>query len=162
MHAFLTSMVNGKPRAKARGFTLIELMITLVIIAILLAIGVPNMTDFIAEQRVRTIASDITSEIMFARAKAVEMSRRVIMEKLGVGWDQGWRIYADVNDNGAFEAGIDIELKQFNGFGTGVANTQGRLYTCSTVADFANNIIFRPDGRVVRTATATARPTAST
>jgi type IV fimbrial biogenesis protein FimT len=126
MHAFLTSMVNMQPRATARGFTLIELMIVVLIAAILLAIGLPNMTDFIAEQRVRSTASDITSEIMFARAKAVEMSRRVIMEKLGAGWDQGWRIYVDVNNSGAYEAGTDIELKQFNGFGTGAASSSGR------------------------------------
>jgi Tfp pilus assembly protein FimT len=131
-------------------------MIVLTIVAILVAVGLPNMTDFVAEQRVRTTASDIASEIMFARVKAIEMSRRVIMEKLAVGWDQGWRIYVDVNNSGGYEAGVDIELKQFNGFGTGVASTTGRLYTCSMTGDFANHIIFRPDGRVVRSATATA------
>ena len=163
MHPFVTSKVNVKlraklrvkPRVKARGFTLLELMVVLTIVAILIAVGLPNMTDFVAEQRVRTTASDIASEIMFARAKAVEQSRRVIMEKLAVGWDQGWRIYVDVNNNGSYQAGTDIEIKLFNGFGTGVASTTGRLYTCSTVGDFATNIIFRPDGRVVRSSTAT-------
>ena len=144
------------PRALARGFTLIELMIVLVIVAILVAVGLPNMTDFVAEQRVRTVTSDIVSEIMFARATAVEQSRRVIMEKLAVGWDQGWRIYVDVNNNGTYEAGTDTEVKRFNGFGTGTASPTGRLYTCSPVGDFTTNIIFRPDGRVVRSAGATS------
>ena len=154
MHAVVILPVR-KPRAHAHGFTLIELMIVLTIVAILIAVGLPSMTDFIAEQRVRTAASDVVSEIMFARAKAVEQSRRVIIEKLGVNWDQGWRIYADINNDGAYQAGTDMELKQFNGFGTGAASATGRLYICSTVGDFANNIIFRPDGRVVRSATAT-------
>ena len=148
-------MPLAAPHAIARGFTLMELMIVLTIVAILVAVGLPNMTEFIAEQRVRTTASDIVSEIMFARAKAVEQSRRVVMEKLAVNWDQGWRIYVDGNNNGSYEAGTDTEIKQFNGFGTGAASTTGRLYTCSTVSDFANNIIFRPDGRVVRSAAAT-------
>jgi type IV fimbrial biogenesis protein FimT len=138
------------------GFTLIELMVSLTIVAILSVVGLPALGDFVAEQRVRTVASDLVSEIVFARAKAVELSRRVIMERLGTGWDQGWRIYADVNNNGTFEAGADTELKRFDGFGTGAASATGRLYTCSTVGDFATNIIFRPDGRVVRSATATA------
>jgi type IV fimbrial biogenesis protein FimT len=154
VHPALTE--GRRPLAAAVGFTLIELMIALVILAILVVVGLPNMTDFVAEQRVRTAASDMVSEIAFARAKAVELSRRVIVEKLGSGWDQGWRIYADVNGNGSYEAGTDTELKRFDGFGLGAASKTGRLYTCSTVADFATNIIFRPDGRVVRSATATA------
>ena len=118
------------------------------ITAILVTIGVPEMTEFIADQRVRTATSDIHSEIAFARAKAIETSRRVYMEKLGASWSNGWRIYADLNNNNAYDAGE--ELKQFNGF------APGRMYTCSTVADFAKDIIFRPDGRVVRATASTA------
>lgn len=155
MHAVLTPAPAGL-RARARGFTLIELMIVLTIGAILIAVGLPSMTDFVAEQRVRTAASDIASEIMFARAKAVEQSRRVIIQRLGANWDAGWRIYVDVNNDGGYQAGTDIELKQFNGFGTGAASATGRLYACSPVGDFASTIVFRPDGRVVRSSAATS------
>jgi type IV fimbrial biogenesis protein FimT len=153
-------MTSGRhPIAATTGFTLIELMIALVILAILVVVGLPSMTDFVAEQRVRTAASDMVSEIAFARAKAVELSRRVVIEKLGTGWDQGWRIYVDNTNppNGAYDAGTDTILKVFDGFGnTNTSTSRRRLYTCSTVVDFATNIIFRPDGRVVRSATATA------
>jgi prepilin-type N-terminal cleavage/methylation domain-containing protein len=148
-------MIPLKQRAAMRGFTLIELMIALTIVAILAVVGLPSLSDFVAEQRVRTSASDLVSEIAFARAKAIESSRRVIMERLGVNWDQGWRTYIDVNNNATYEAGTDIEIKRFDGFGTGAASASGRLYSCSPVADFATNIIFRPDGRVVRSTTAT-------
>jgi len=126
-----------------RGFTLIELMTVIVIVAILLAIGVPYMTDFVAEQRVRTAASDIASEMSLARAKAIETSHRAYIEKLGPTWLNGWRIYVDLNDNAAYDAGE--EIKEFDGF------APGSMYSCSTVADFATHIVFRPDGRVVRT-----------
>ena len=148
-------MIPAQPRAATHGFTLIELMIALTIVAILAVVGLPSLSDFVAEQRVRTSASDLVSEIAFARAKAIESSRRVIMERLGVNWDQGWRTYIDVNNNATYEAGTDIEIKRFDGFGTGAASASGRLYSCSPVADFATNIIFRPDGRVVRSTTAT-------
>ncbi len=147
---------TAKPRTKMRGFTLIELMISLTIVGILTVVGLPSLVDFVAEQRVRTAASDLVSEIAFARAKAVESSRRVIMERLSVTWDQGWRIYIDINGNGTYEAGTDTEIKRFDGFGTGAASASGRLYTCSPVGDFATNIIFRPDGRVVRSSAATS------
>ncbi len=140
-------------RAAARGFTLIELMIVLAIVATLIAIGLPNMADFVAEQRVRSVTSDIASQIAYARAKSVELGRRVYIQRLGADWNSGWRIFADLNNNLTYDAGE--ELQQFNGFGTGTGSATGRLYVCSTVADFATNVIFRPDGRVVRSGTAT-------
>jgi len=133
-------------RPATRGFTLIELLSVVMIVAILLMIGVPAMSEFVADQRVRTATSDIAAEMSLARAKAIETSRRVYVEKLGATWLNGWRIYADLNQNGSYDAGE--EIKQFDGF------APGSMYSCSTVADFANNIIFRPDGRIVRTAAA--------
>lgn len=126
----------------ARGFTLIEILITVVIIGIMLAIGVPALSEFVADQRVRTATSDFAAEIAFARVNAIQSSRRVYIEKLGVTWVNGWRIYVDTNNSSSYDVGE--ELKQFNGF------PPGKMYTCSTTADFATRIIFRPDGRVVR------------
>ncbi len=138
-------------RSCVRGFTLIELLIVVTISAILLVIGVPAMGEFVADQRVRTVTSDIASEFALARAKTIETSRRVYMEKLGVNWNNGWRLYADINDNGAYNAGIDLELKRFEGF------TAGTIYVCTLpVAAFPTQIVFRPDGRIARTGVVTA------
>ena len=141
MHSFVTSATrHSRP---ACGFTLIELATVMLIVAVLATIGVPMLSEFVADQRVRTTASDIVAEMAFARSKAVEQSRRVYMERTGLLWNNGWRIYVDLNNNGAYNAGE--ELKVFNGFPT------GNMYVCSTVTDFATNLIFRPDGRVART-----------
>jgi len=123
-------------------------MVVVTIAAVLLTMGAPELAEFLAEQRVRTMTSDLASEISFARAKAVETSRRVYMEKTGVSWLNGWRIYADLNDNGTYDAGEELKTTE--------AVPHGTMYTCSTVADFATNIIFRPDGRIVRTSASTA------
>jgi type IV fimbrial biogenesis protein FimT len=126
-------------------------MTVVTIIALMLTIGVPAMSDFVADQRVRTTASDITSEIALARAKAIETSRRVYMQKLGVNWNNGWRLYADINENAAYDIGIDVELKRFDGFITGT------IYVCTSPAGaFLNQIVFRPDGRIVRTGAVTS------
>lgn len=140
-----TTLNSRTGRACAHGFTLIEILVVMTIIALMLVIGVPAMGEFVADQRVRTVTSDITSEIALARAKAIESSRRVYMEKLGVNWNNGWRLYVDQNDNSTYDAGVDLEIKRFNGF------TTGTIYVCTVpVGAFTNQIIFRPDGRVAR------------
>jgi type IV fimbrial biogenesis protein FimT len=68
MHSDLVSQY----RPAMSGFTLIELITVLVIAGIVAVIGAPSITDFFASQRVRTATSDITSDIAFARAKAIE------------------------------------------------------------------------------------------
>jgi type IV fimbrial biogenesis protein FimT len=132
-------------RRAARGFTLIELMSVAAIAAILIAVGAPPLGEFMADQRVRSTASDFAAEIAFARAKAIENSRRAYIERTGGEWRNGWRVYVDLNNSGGFDAGE--ELKRFEGFAP-----TGTLYVCSTVADFGAHLIFRPDGRVVRSA----------
>lgn len=141
MHSAM--MPANRPLAPSRGFTLIELMVVLLIAAILVLVGAPELSDFLADQRVRTTTSDLVSEIAFARAKAIEQSRRVYLNRTGASWSNGWRVYVDLNNSTTFDAGE--ELKRFDGF-----STTGTMYVCSTVADFATNVIFRPDGRVVR------------
>lgn len=126
-------------------------MVVVTIIALMLVIGVPAMSEFVADQRVRTVASDITADIALARAKAIELSRRVYLEKLGGTWNNGWRLYADANDNATYDVGVDTEIKRFDGF------TSGTIYVCTLpVAAFSTQIVFRPDGRIVRVGAVTA------
>ena len=145
-------VLNGRaaPIWPTGGFTLIEMMVVIAIVAIFLTIGVPSFNDFISDQRVRTAASDLYGDLAYARAEAIKTSKRVIVERTSANWRDGWRIYVDLNDNASFDAATDTLLKVFDGFGT------SRVQTCSGVADFASQIIFRPDGRVVRATPATA------
>lgn len=55
-----------------QGFTLIELLITVVILAVLAAIAVPSMREFIARQRVEGIAKELATDLKYLRAKSIE------------------------------------------------------------------------------------------
>jgi type IV fimbrial biogenesis protein FimT len=133
------------------GFTLIELMITLVIMAILITVGAPQLNDFIASQRVRTVTSDLMADMAFARAEAIKESRRAIMERLAGAtstWKDGWRVCVDLNSNGVCEA---AEVRKT---GTPIPGDAATL-VCATHSDLATTIVFRPDGRVMRPNAAT-------
>ncbi len=132
---------SGPPRA--RGFTLIEMLFVVAIAAILLAIGVPELREFVADQRVRTVASDLAQEFAYARAQAIQDSRRVYIERTNPLWKDGWRIYVDRNSNGSYDAGEEIKIN------LGLSGSPN-LRVCSTAGDFATNVILRPDGRIVR------------
>jgi prepilin-type N-terminal cleavage/methylation domain-containing protein len=62
-------------KAKQAGFTLIELMFTIVVLAVLLGIGVPNFRDFIRNSRITSAANDLLADFALARSESVK--RRV-------------------------------------------------------------------------------------
>lgn len=64
-------------RAVAPGFTLIEVMITLVILAVLLAIAVPSMREFVARKRVEGIAQELATDLRLLKSQQIQRRRSV-------------------------------------------------------------------------------------
>jgi type IV fimbrial biogenesis protein FimT len=57
---------------KQGGFTLIELMFTVVVLAVLLSIGIPNLRDFLRNGRMTGYANELLADINLARTEAVK------------------------------------------------------------------------------------------
>jgi prepilin-type N-terminal cleavage/methylation domain-containing protein len=76
------------------GFTLIELMVTITIVGILLAIGVPSFRGFVAGQRVKTASYDISSVLTYARSEALKRNADVVITPNTGGWQNGWCVAA--------------------------------------------------------------------
>jgi len=72
--------------AQARGFTILELMITVTIAGILAAFALPSFTYTIQNGRVKTAASDIHSTLMYARSEAVKRNDNVVVSGISGGW----------------------------------------------------------------------------
>ncbi len=53
------------------GFTLIELMVGLAIVAVLLGLGVPSLSAYMANSKIRAAASNFSADLQFARAEAI-------------------------------------------------------------------------------------------
>ena len=63
--------------ARGAGFTLIEVMIVLVIMAVLLAIAVPSMRELIARQRVEGIAQELATDLRLLKSQQLQLRRTV-------------------------------------------------------------------------------------
>jgi type IV fimbrial biogenesis protein FimT len=83
----------------ARGFTLLELLITLTIITLLMTIGVPSFSAQIQNTRLKTAALNLRDALEFTRSKAVFSNARTTIKNKGE-WVDGWEIFTDTNGNG--------------------------------------------------------------
>ena len=87
-------MVNPTTSASRgeRGFTLIELMIVIVLLAVLTILAGPSFRSFIVEQRARATLVDLRIALMTARSEALKRNRSVLVTPAAGGWNEGWRI----------------------------------------------------------------------
>jgi len=92
-------------RRHQQAFTLIELMITIGILAIVLAAAVPALSQSVRNVRLSSLISDLTTSVTYARSEAVKRSRRVVIcranaardncDYAGGNWSAGWLIFVD-------------------------------------------------------------------
>lgn len=76
------------------GFTLIELVTAIAILAIIIGLAVPSMQSYILNQRVRNASFDLTSDLLFTRSEATKRNANVVMAATGGTWQNGWTISA--------------------------------------------------------------------
>lgn len=79
-------------QTKLSGFTLVELLITITIAAILASLAVPSFREFIAGQRIRTASFDIMSTLVLARSEAIKRNTNVTIAPAGGTWTNGWSV----------------------------------------------------------------------
>ena len=70
-------MPTGTPRSSRRGFTAIELMVTVAIVAIFATLAAPSFRQLIATQRVKSVASALTESLWVARSEALKRNEDV-------------------------------------------------------------------------------------
>ena len=89
-----------------RGFTLIELMVTLCVGVVVMSVAMPSMSDFLATNQVVAAKTAFAGAVALARTEAAKRSGVVILQALGNGpagneFINGWEIVADDDGNGA-------------------------------------------------------------
>lgn len=74
----------------ANGFTLVELVVTVALLAMILGIAAPSMRSFVVGQRIRALSYDLTSDLLLARSEALKRNAAVVVARDADEWHAGW------------------------------------------------------------------------
>jgi type IV fimbrial biogenesis protein FimT len=110
------------------GFTLIELMVTIAIAAILLLIAAPSFVAFQRNSELTSVANSFIAAVNTTRGEAMKVGRNAMAVPVDNNWSKGWTVFVDNNGDGLLTAGTDrIVLQQdalasyFTASGSGTA-----------------------------------------
>ncbi len=101
-------------RALQRGFTLVELMTTLTVMVILLAVAVPGLSAFVGSSRVNGLQSELVASLVLARSEATRrgVPVGVIASAAPVDgkaeFSGGWKVWVDSNADAVQDAAETI------------------------------------------------------
>ncbi|WP_382200737.1 GspH/FimT family pseudopilin [Hydrogenophaga defluvii] len=144
-------------RQNTRGFTLVELMVTTSIAAVMLAIAAPSLRDFVQRSQLSSAANDLSLALMYARSEAIKRGWPVTVCKSAnpsasspacssaANWQTGWVVF--VNHSGMTDAATssvdagtpaDEVIRVGSGLSASVSGGTG----------FGNYITFLPAGAV--------------
>lgn len=121
------------------GFTLIELMITISVAAIILSLAVPSFNFLVLNNRLTTDINRLVTSFNLARSEAVKRGVRVeVAASDGADWRNGWVVWIDANGDGVLDAGEEIAVEQ-------ALNPSMVLNSVGGVVSF----IYQADGSIV-------------
>jgi type IV fimbrial biogenesis protein FimT len=135
--------------AAIRGFTLVEAMVVMAIIAILMAIAVPSFRDFTASRAISAQLSDFAGSLRLARTEAIKRGRPVVMcrssdphaavpacSSSGNDWKSGWlvmqgdtliRVQSSYVNSGGIVASDGINTITFRATGIAPATSEAEF-----------------------------------
>lgn len=125
------------------GFTLIESMIAVSVLAILFSLALPSFSNAITNSRLTSQANLLVSAINQARSEAIRRGQHVVVRKINAEWESGWRVFVDIDratnaKKNIFDSGTDIQLSVHPALPTN--------FTLRGNHNFVNFIRYQPNG----------------
>ena len=113
-----------------RGFTIIEILVVVAVLAIFAALAAPSLSDTLAAVAVKGAQTDFYSTLIAARSEAIKRRANATIAPVGADWTTGWTVI--VNGN-TFQK---------------VDQLKSRVVVNSTAATTGTPIVFAMNGRV--------------
>ena len=123
---------------KGEGFTLIELMVAVAVLAVVLTAGVPSFRDIVRNNRLSSMANEFSATLNYARSEAIKRGIRVSVRKSGTNWENGWQVFTDNSGTAGTNDGTDVTLR--------VHGALSQNYILRGNNNFANFISFMANG----------------
>ena len=119
-------------RSHSKAFTLLELLVTIAVVAIVTAVAAPSFTNIVERQRVSGVSYALRSSIEFARSEAIKRNTVISVSRVGDSWNNGWQVAegATILESSPAHTAVNISSAvtslQFDGSGrAGTASTFG-------------------------------------
>lgn len=136
-----------------KGFTLLELMVSVSVTSILLTIAIPNFSDFIVKMRVDNEISQLHRLLLITRNAAINHGQKAIICPLNKArectgqWQNELSVFVDINDNKELDVNEEvIRIREAINEGDKLVYGKGR-----------NKITFKPSGQLSGLANGTFR-----
>lgn len=149
-------------RSPASGFTLIELMITIAILAVVTTFAVPSFQSLVVMNRLAAEANEFIAGMNSARAEAIRGNARSVLCRAAVAGGQidtaggcvtdadgtwaGWMVFIDADGSGAFNPNAATNPVEVVVRTHVFAGDQVRVRASPALAGSGNRVVYRPDG----------------
>lgn len=162
---------------KVRGFTIVELMVSLGVLAILVAIAMPRFDQMIRWNQADRFREDMYAELALARSEALARGRSVTVcaatdtnagsESCSADdsdWQSGWIVFEDLDSDSTYDNGEPLisiyenpnigqaQISYNNGDSIrfnrlGGTGNNGRFRFCDAAVGYEAGVILSPEGR---------------
>ena len=133
---------------RQNGFTLIEMMIALAIVAVMAGMAGPSFQTAINTNRIASAANELSAAVQLTRSEAIRSNRSAVLCRsddlstctAGSGAWKGWIVFIDTDGSGQRDNGEEIVRN-------GAIDSPMFAYASSNIVALDNRIAFRSDGR---------------
>ena len=118
-------MMQTTRRNKQAGLSLIELLGTVSIIAVVNALAAPTLGETFKRNHLRSQAEQVMTTLTLARSEAVKRNQPVSIcrsedgETCGGSWSDGWIVFANLDGDDVVDLGVDEVIRVYEGLAEG-------------------------------------------